>query len=292
MAKKKKVLSNKINLRLITFNVMMLPSGKKKHIRRARRIVAALLDGGYDIVCLQELFDEDVRDEFVDGLKPFLPHIVKKCDDGNWFRQDSGLFIASKYPIMNHLFEAYWEYAGTDGLAEKGISMFRLNLNSLIEGVSLVVFNTHMQSDKHLGENEAVRRRQLRQVRNMFRQCFCLKDNLDTTGAVFMGDLNIEGDSPEYHRMIEQLGSIRDLYRIKNPRFKGYTWDYKVNDMIHHKNREQLRLDYIFAVDKAPDTSGKNLRKITCNASKVQKFRRPNGKCLSDHFAVEASITI
>jgi len=277
---------------MITFNVMMLPGASGKDIKRAKKIVAAILKEGYDIVCLQELFDEDVRKVFRRGLRPTLPHIIDKCEDGGWFRQDSGLFFASKYKIMNHLFEAYWDYAGTDGLAEKGISMSRINLNPVLEGVSLVVFNTHLQSDKNLGENQAVRRRQIRQIRNMFRQCFCLKDNLDKTAAVFMGDLNIEGDSPEYIRMIEELESIRDLYRNKNIRLKGYTWDHKVNKMIPRKNKEQLRLDYIFAVDKAPDYQGRKLRKITCTASKVQKFGCNNNKGLSDHFAVEAVVNL
>ena len=70
-----------MHLRVLTYNVQCRPivdnvdnEARAKEI--ARRIEASPWD--YDIVCLNEVFDEDAREKFVAGLKSKYPHYVER----------------------------------------------------------------------------------------------------------------------------------------------------------------------------------------------------------------------
>lgn len=70
-----------------------------------------------DIVCLQECFDDDLREYLCNNLLQTYPFYVsgdlsKKFIIG----EDSGLMIFSKYPIANYKFHKYTESCGADYL--------------------------------------------------------------------------------------------------------------------------------------------------------------------------------
>jgi Endonuclease/Exonuclease/phosphatase family len=71
-----------MHLRILTYNVQCLPiEGNIKNGERAeeiaRRIVSSRWD--YDVVCLNEVFDEGARKKFEDGLKSIYPHHISSA---------------------------------------------------------------------------------------------------------------------------------------------------------------------------------------------------------------------
>lgn len=83
-------------LRIVTINTQCrswgMEAGAQKSLtpytsteKRARLISKRILDSPqqYDVVCLNEVFDEDARDAFEDALLPSYPHAVLKADAGS-----------------------------------------------------------------------------------------------------------------------------------------------------------------------------------------------------------------
>ncbi len=56
-----------------------------------------------DIIALQEVFDEDAKDELEDALKGTYPHYVYKLDSNDFIDldEDSGLMLFSRFPFTN-----------------------------------------------------------------------------------------------------------------------------------------------------------------------------------------------
>jgi len=291
---------------ILSSNIKMLPglAGKgDKDIKRAKKIVKKILEKNYSLICFQELFDEDVRKLVSKRLKSAYPFQIKKSDDGNIFQQDSGLFMASKFPFFGEKkssrFDVFNACSGTDCFAEKGIVAVRYNLNEIKNGFNLIILNTHLQSDgEHVGENEKIRTKQLKQIRKFLKSILLKVNDRKKTGVLLTGDMNIDGSTLEWIGMKKILEYPRDLYPELNDvvQHPGYTWDYKENkNMIPRTDRDQLRLDYIFAIDHIPvkdedgDWDMANLNVQSCN---IQNFGTEKNNRLSDHFALEAKVVI
>ncbi len=152
-------------IKLLTFNTKMLPGPGGE--ARAEKIARAILKNRYDIVCLQELFDEDIREIFVNKFKNRFKTIIPKCSDGDIFEEDSGLFFASRFPMRGYdrqkgwSFTEYEQHTGWDSLCNKGVFGVRLNMDSAAPGFTLLLFNTHLQSDV---EHAEIRRSQFGQL--------------------------------------------------------------------------------------------------------------------------------
>ena len=298
------------NLRIITLNVQMLPSpvgDDTKNRPRAEKICQTLIEKEYDLICLQELFDEEMRDIFAEKLLDKYPSMIKKADEGNIFRQDSGLFIASKYPFIKqdevYYFEAFNDCGKADCFAEKGVMAVRIDLAELKEKFELIVFNTHLQSDQaYVGEFKDVRFKQMQQIRRLLQKSMnrIIPARHDDTAAVLVGDMNINGESEEYRDLLNILEYARDIYRETyddTQQYSGYTWDYEFNkNMIPSSDRDRLRLDYILSLDHIPAEGGasKDLHSLNCRECFVQLFGEEDdvNSRLSDHFAVEAVLTV
>jgi endonuclease/exonuclease/phosphatase family metal-dependent hydrolase len=268
---------------------------------------------GYDVICLQEVFDEEAREVFDNGLKRRFPHRVAKVHDGDIFNEDSGLFFASRYPIKAAgkatRYEEFQDTGGpftADFWADKGLFGARLDLTALSPGLTLCVFSTHLQSDYHEGEYEEVRRSQIQQIRHAISRALLRVHRPDNTVVLLMGDFNVVGEfmerdllhpTQEYRRMLTLLGYARDLFREKCPNDPGYTWDARENtNMIPPGDGDRQRLDYVLTfnaippLDPIPTPVG--LRVLYCTQAMVQTFGRTRDTHLSDHFAVDVTVTL
>lgn len=305
------------SLRILTYNVKMLPGifGKgDQDIQRTREIMQAItsMRPAYDVVCLQEVFDEEAREEFDKGLKRAFPYRVQKSHDGDIFNEDSGLFFASRHPIKAEgkaakfeEFEDQGPIFTSDYWSDKGIFGARLDLGRVMPGLTLCVFQTHLQADYYEGEYEAVRAGQIKQIRRFISKALSRVHTPGATAAILMGDFNVVGESaeadtllptPEYRRMLRLLGYARDLFREKHPNDPGYTWDAKQNkNMIPPSDGDQQRLDYVLTFNDIPplDTTQEpvGLRVLHCEQACVQTFGRSPHSHLSDHFAVDVTVS-
>ena len=223
------------SLRILTFNVAMLedmafPWSSDTNEDRAARIATRIKQGDYDIVVLNEVFDEQARDKFVDKLSGKYPYYVSKVDStliGAF--EDSGIMLFSRYPFValpNHpLFpptpppvvaassagapwslevgavifpygaagDAAGECYFPDCLASKGAALVRIE-NPETHRIINVAF-THLQAsygDGNCPSEVDARTKQFAHVRKLITNV--LGSLVNQEDVFFLGDLNVNGD--------------------------------------------------------------------------------------------------
>src|SRR4051812_36822725 len=89
---------------------------------RHQQILQQILPLNYSILCFQEVWKDEVRQNLTISLSKDFPFMMEKAF-GNGPSKDSGLFLASKFPILSQSFEEYTAgQSGTpDILADKGV---------------------------------------------------------------------------------------------------------------------------------------------------------------------------
>jgi len=293
-------------IKILTYNVAMLRGEGKKV--RAYNICRRIKEEKYDVICFQEVFDEDIRDDsFVVSLSKVYPEssMVVKASDNFLKFEDSGLFFASKFPMSAWDFMSYKYSALTsDIFADKGLMGCRLDISSVYPGQELFVFNSHLQSDYEAKYPE-IRKEQFLQISEGIRNWLfkTRTSGYQNTSAILFGDLNVigaasknPGEDAEYFDMIKTLSNPRDLFTEKNPGDPGYTWDDLKNKFKTHKrsNGYQERLDYALAFNHIPihgNAANKvPLKPVNCSGIKIKKFKSDDGKDLSDHYGLELII--
>ncbi|MFO0659468.1 MAG: sphingomyelin phosphodiesterase [Polyangiaceae bacterium] len=304
------------SLRVLSFNVNMLPhvAGRGRvDLRRAEKIVEALADEAhhFDLICLQEVFTDASRDIFSRELAGVFPHQVARCCPPSRFWTASGLFFASRFPIVSEpRFETFREYAtlSSDAFAMKGVFGVKVDISSTLHPAensigkaTLCVFNTHLQSaprwrNQRMGQLDHIRRFMLDELDGM---------SAESTSMLLCGDMNVAGEiapsSPlqpteEYGQMMQRLGTAEDAFRSHAPGDPGFTWDGSDNAWIPSfpaSAGAPERLDYVLGFGRAPDpTSPVEIRRLQVTHAAVEKFGSDRDTRLSDHFAVSATFGI
>lgn len=310
-------------IRLLSWNVKMLPPVAKIGVppfgiprgwwelceggvadpERAKRIGKVLAKGDWDVIVLQELFDEDARAVIRKALekKGYATHGPFGND---LFNDDSGLFIASKIEVTATAFHEYGAKAGADALVDKGVcgALLRTNARWGTKVHSMFVFGTHLQAGE---ENQRVRDQQLGELRRFLSKSLGAAKDSSRVSALALGDFNVVAESPSvgegqlvptsaYRGMLERLERPRDLYRLHHVAAPGYTFDGNHNTMTRRSEGERERIDYAFALDYVPsrydETQPSELAKLECLEASVEIFR-DGGHDLSDHYAVSVTLS-
>ncbi len=309
-----------MSLRLLTWNVKFLPKYAKMVLKpfgptawwetggrasdevRAERCLKAMLAGDWDVIALQELFEEGIRAKYRAAFEA-AGYTTTPALGNDVLHEDSGLFVASRIPMHWFRFVEYAAKWGQDALSDKGIGVFCLDTSTIWgpERHSLYLFPTHLQSDDR---HYAVRLLQLDQLRSVIHATLARVPDLDAVSAIACGDFNVRAEQPvlgvpgaavatsEYAALQELLGRPRDVFREAHPAAPGFTWDGKINAMTRDNDNDQKRLDYIFAFDFVPqplrEAQTAALGRLDCSAVAMEPFLGSE-RHLSDHFGVSAS---
>ena len=127
----------------------------KRHVGRKRRHgddgfdheVTAFFPANLDFLCLQEVFDERAAGRLRRQLHRYFPYLLSDVGRYAWrgccsrFKfLNSGLLLASRYPILDAHYECYPNGRGEDALASKGalFAKVRLSLVSVVATYGLV----------------------------------------------------------------------------------------------------------------------------------------------------------
>lgn len=267
--------------RILTYNVQGLPDppfdqegvyGIHEDFR-ARRISQRILEGGFDIVALNEVFDDSMRTSFLNELSPFYTFIIPEFAPTLWKLQDSGLMLFSRLPMVpfrpqfpylcysivetllnscSSAFHSYTNAAGDDALADKGIGFARFF--NPTAGKFLNVFFTHMQADGSMFATPAeTRAARAAQVSEALAFIDTYSQSPATEDTVVLGDLNIPYKdngilTPEYVNLIASGGfgaaGFVDPWHVEHsPDDEGFTFDPALNSAAAPGAEE--RLDYI-----------------------------------------------
>lgn len=229
---------------LLTYNIKMLPGtlGKDNNIR-VRSIIKSILDINPDVVCFQEVFDEDIRNQLEQSLSNVYNNIIRKGDIKWNLLQDSGLFIASKFEITGWDYFPFLNGVSWDSLSNKGF----IRASITTEFGNFCLINTHLQSDYNsIGEHSDIRKEQLKKISTVSTAYNFLNP------VIIVGDFNICAEenqrtpTTEYLRMLKIL-KVKDLYREEWPNEDGFTID--LNNPMVSGEKESQRIDYVLSTD-------------------------------------------
>ncbi|WP_422467561.1 endonuclease/exonuclease/phosphatase family protein [Endozoicomonas sp. ALC013] len=195
-------------LHLMTYNTGLMPSfirnlnDLRSSQQRSGEIAAALTcnpDVIPDVVCFQEMFDQQAAKRLCQDLSGHYHHIVHSVAPRET-GLNSGLAIASKYSVQEVSFRPFSDLAAEDQLANKGLLRIVLDLGN---DKTAVVYNTHLQA-KDGQTYDAIRVGELRQIRRWVEADSDndRRNNRHHHGIFLMGDLNI-ARSDEQGRVIK-----------------------------------------------------------------------------------------
>ncbi|WP_257274210.1 endonuclease/exonuclease/phosphatase family protein [Endozoicomonas sp. SESOKO4] len=204
-------------LHLMTCNTGLMPSHNKNDLRstqqRYRKIAGALTrnpDITPDVVCFQEAFVQQATEQLCQDLKGHYHHIVHSVAPRKT-GLNSGLVIASKYPVKVATFRPFTDLVEEDRRINKGLLRIVLDLGN---DKTAVVYNTHLQASE--GQPyEAIRFDQSYQIRKWFEEDSSndRRNKRHHHGTFLMGDLNFARsdeqrlcNDPEYNHNMQALG--------------------------------------------------------------------------------------
>lgn len=297
------------NIKVLSYNTFLLKelavSGMTQWSQQARaqKIGEASFLKNYDVLMLQECFDNAASDKLREKLLPTFPYqtpIVGRTKNGwnntfgHWREiisggfEDGGVMIASKYPIERmdqFIFPAGCDF---DGYCLKGFAYARI-----VKGGKRIHFiAVHAQSTQPScnGRDVEIRKRQLGMMKSFVDRLNIPEDEM----VIYGGDFNIIKDTPEYSSMLQTLN-------VNAPTYKGlkYSWDTKTNTMAsyHYPYPDNKReyLDYILVSnDHLVPPSWQNIA-FDPVASNLMTYTNIAGikyhwTEYSDHYPVEANV--
>uniref|UniRef100_A0A3Q3M8X6 sphingomyelin phosphodiesterase n=1 Tax=Mastacembelus armatus TaxID=205130 RepID=A0A3Q3M8X6_9TELE len=180
--------------------------------------VSSLFPANVDILCLEEVFDKRAAQKLTQALKPVFGHILYdigvyacqppcRCSSFKFF--NSGLFLASRFPVLEAQYRCFPNSRGEDALAAKGLLSAKVHNQKQKNVVGF--FNcTHLHAPEGEGE---IRCEQLNMVTKWIGdfQATHKQPDEDVVFDVLCGDFNFDNCSPDDTQ--EQNHSLFEEYR-------------------------------------------------------------------------------
>lgn len=282
-------------LRVITYNVQFLPgpaaamNERKEPDYRAARIAEEVAK--FDIVALQEVFDQKWQDAIADGVRSVwgdsFYRFSSPMADGHQY--NGGCMILSRFPFIETNAMVFKHFSKpedfgfrADGFAAKGVIHARIALDGEVS--ALDVFATHLEA-----RDDSLRPAQYAEMAE-----FINRVSDPAHPVLLLGDLNTRGmveyrTDPEsqYSVLMATLNALRpadtpfqDLWPVLMGDALGGTSDQESADI-------GKRIDYILLGN--PGASAFRLSPVSIAVNLYQDSRIV---ALSDHNAVEAEFTL
>ncbi len=281
--------SGAARLNVITYNVQFLPgpasamNERKEPEYRAKRIAEEV--SKFDIVALQEVFDEKYQTLIADGVRSVwgkdLGVFASPKPEGRY--TGGGCLLLTRFPILDRhsmVFEHYStqeEYGvRADGFAAKGVIHARIALDATN---SIDVFVTHLEA-----RADRLRPAQYAEAAAFIKTC-----TDPSRPALFLGDLNTKGTPDQWDNPDSQYSVLMRTFSGARPE-SGFVdlWPTLMGK-AHGGTSEQestetgKRIDYILLSNPKPPAF-----QITPVSIAVNPYLDPKTVALSDHSAVTA----
>ncbi|XP_046898164.1 sphingomyelin phosphodiesterase 5 [Hypomesus transpacificus] len=183
--------------------------------------VSSLFPANVDMLCLEEVFDKRAALKLTEALRPLYGHIlydvgVYACQPpgscSSFKFMNSGLFLASRYPVLEAQYHCFPNGQGEDALAAKGLLSAKVLIGQIQKEKKAVgYFNcTHLHAPEGEGE---IRFEQLNMLTKWIGEFQAMNKQPDEVVLfdVLCGDFNFDNCSPDDR--LEQAHSIFEDYR-------------------------------------------------------------------------------
>lgn len=264
--------ANANELKVLTYNIYALPMVAAKIDERLGELPKNLK--GYDAILFQEAFSS-TRNSMLTELAQEYPYQTHIPYGSGYNIFDSGVLVASRYPIVSTADFIYPNCTGTDCFADKGVIYAEIIKN----GKAYHVTSTHTASfDTEAAR--ALRQEHFQQIRALVDQ-----QNIPPTEAVMMGgDFNVNKLlwPQDYAQMLVNLNGTAPI----STGYTASTFDPRVNQLAGAAGSGGTTveyLDYIVSSNthRQPIQSRNDVRIVRSAANPV--FMTWD---LSDHFPV------
>lgn len=267
-------------LKVLTWNTFLIPPpwNITKQKERAKIMAEKLPTLGHDIMFFQEAFYNKKRKLIINSLKTKLPYIAIPTPGRKLSQiQDSGLLIASKFPMEVLDQVIFRDCAKSDCMASKSAIIVEITLPN---NKKIQMINTHLQAWNE-PKTFAVRKKQLIQIREMM-----VAHNKPGIPQVLVGDLNIDGKiEPEYSESISLMGLTSTPLDGPLTATNGFSTAGCFKNPGGTQEGEWL--DHLWLNANGTETT------ITSKTVLPILGKLKSGECpLSDHYAVEALIKL
>ncbi|XP_056142735.1 sphingomyelin phosphodiesterase 5 [Lampris incognitus] len=182
--------------------------------------VSSLFPANVDILCLAEVFDKRAAKKLKDALRPLFGHILYDvgiyachppgcCSSFKFF--NSGLFLASRFPVLEAKYHCFPNGRGEDALAAKGLLSVKVLIGQDQKRKEVVgFFNcTHLHAPEGEGE---IRCEQLNMITQWIGEFQAVSKRPEEVVVfdVLCGDFNFDNCSPDDG--MEQKHALFELY--------------------------------------------------------------------------------
>lgn len=268
-------------LQILTWNVQMLPrmgsmfssSFRKMQSERTEWIIEHIENSDYDIILLQECFDNRFIDAAQDRLANKYPHSILP-NRPHWYKLSNGLMILSKYRLEKKENIVFKKLSQADIFAAKGAVLAKV----YIDTQSLYIINTHLQADYESNRYQDLRRAQLQHIKKEL-----IEPHIDSNAKLLVaGDLNIEEniESTEYRALASEFKWKDWVFDF----FKKPSTSFDMDNFWNKSYSQSSRLDYFLA----------NFTSKIFHI-KIEKPRKKYGKeeiDLADHYGISAEFSL
>ncbi|KAM8825967.1 sphingomyelin phosphodiesterase 5 [Synchiropus picturatus] len=183
--------------------------------------VSTMFPANLDVLCLEEVFDTRAAKKLTDRLKPLFGHILydvgvyacqPPCSCSTFKFFNSGMFLASRFPVLEAQYHFFPNSRGEDALAAKGLLCAKLLIGRNQKGKDVVgYFNcTHLHAPEGEGEIRCLQLNMVTKWIGDFQAANKVPDE-DVVFDVLCGDFNFDNCSPDDH--LEQNHALFKEYR-------------------------------------------------------------------------------
>lgn len=269
-------------LKILTWNVQMVPrigsifssSLRKMQEERTDWIIEHMNNTDYDMVLLQECFDNKFIDAAQERLAHKYPHTILPVRP-HWFKLSNGLMILSKYRLEKIENIVFRKLSHSDMFTAKGAIMVKVRLDSQ----NLYIVNTHLQADYDTKKYQDIRKEQLASIQSELIEKYVLREN---EKVLVVGDLNIEEDleSAEYKSLAKEFRWKDWVYEF----FKKPSHSFDKDNFWNKEYKQSCRLDYFLANFSS--------RIFRINIEKPKKLIGNKEIDLADHYGISAEFSL
>ena len=263
---------NKHQLKILTWNIYMLPFCSKihKNCKRAKAIAQEIPKYAYDIIVFEEAFDHQARKILQDQLKGYYPFMYGPANKSSFsLRTNSGIWILSKIPLQQLEQIKFKNRFGIDALARKGAVLFEGEW----QGQPFQLLGTHLQNDSP----DSVRYGQCHEIADKLLKKYTKPD----IPQIVCGDFNIQfTETVIYGKMLKILDA-------ENGSLKGdlqTSFDEVDNKLAQKENGEKQLIDYVLVRNQ------KAIKDIERQVCVLKGCIRDIVSDLSDHYGIEATV--
>lgn len=210
---------------------------------RQAEAAAALRRLDADIVCLQEIYGENPRQELFSALKDVYPHQAVNPQPKR-MGTDDGLMVLSKYPILDIKFVPFIQGPPLEkALGDKGYLACQIDASDLGR---ISLFNCHLTAGApmHKTNDPITEKWRSQQIRQMLKDV----DAVIGSNPLIVGDFNCgpECSFENYRELL--LGGYSDLFaRAINDRQIDNLPSYDANNPLNaHCSDPSMRIDHFF----------------------------------------------